>query len=233
MKRSLSTIAFLLLSQYSFAQSPFQSFDLIVTDPAGVVAAMNKLQASSTGRQSTSNVSLRQYLANGESLATHQIVVIYPTTDDMDADITRNSVSSDWATFLAEMQEVATVEAEGMGMLLATGGDVDSSVATALGRTTVYYQMSVSDPAEYASAWSDFTSANADTGVISYLSSVLAFGSNPSTHVVSNVYSSPGEALANDPTSYEGWDSFSERVSDIRTIEGRAITTVIAEWTPE
>jgi len=140
---------------------------------------------------------------------------------------------SDWATFLSEMQENATVEAEGMGMLLATGGDADSSVATALGRTTVYYQMSVSDPAEYASTWSEFISAKADTGVISYLSSVLAFGSNPSTHVVSDVYSFPGEALANDATSHEGWASFSERVSDIRTVEGRAITTVIAERTPE
>ena len=69
--------------------------------------------------------------------------------------------------------------------------------------------------------------------MISYLSSVLAFGSNPSSNFVSNVYSSPGEALANDPTSYEDWDSFSERVRDIRTVEGRAITPLIAEWTPE
>ena len=66
------------------------------------------------------------------------------------------------------MQEVATVEAEGVGQILAVGGDINNSVATAVGRTNMYYQMSVSDPAAYASAWSDFTNANADTGVISY-----------------------------------------------------------------
>ena len=233
MRNLLATFIFLLASQQVLAQQPFQTFDMIVTDPAGVVAAMNKLQASPTGQQSTARVILNQYLANGESLATHQILVVYPSTEEMDANIARNALSPDWAEFLTEMQEVATVEAEGVGQILAVGGDINNSVATAIGRTNMYYQMSVSDPAAYASAWSDFTSANADTGVISYLSGVVAFGSNPSTHVVTNVYSSPGEAVANMPQNYAGWDAFSQRVSSIRTIEGRGLSTVIAEWLPE
>ena len=233
MKNVFASLVFLLASQQVLAQQPFQTFDMIVTDPAGVVAAMNKLQASPTGQQSTARVILNQYLANGESLATHQILVVYPSTEEMDANIARNALSPDWAQFLTEMQEVATVEAEGVGQILAVGGDINNSVATAIGRTNMYYQMSVSDPAAYASAWSDFTSANADTGVISYLSGVVAFGSNPSTHVVTNVYSSPGEAVANMPQNYAGWDAFSQRVSSIRTIEGRGLSTVIAEWLPE
>ena len=233
MKNVFASLVFLLASQQVLAQQPFQTFDMIVTDPAGVVAAMDKLQASPTGQQSTARVILNQYLANGESLATHQILVVYPSTEEMDANIARNALSPDWAEFLTEMQEVATVEAEGVGQILAVGGDINNSVATAIGRTNMYYQMSVSDPAAYASAWSDFTSANADTGVISYLSGVVAFGSNPSTHVVTNVYSSPGEAVANMPQNYAGWDAFSQRVSSIRTIEGRGLSTVIAEWLPE
>jgi hypothetical protein len=233
MKNVFASLVFLLASQQVLAQQPFQTFDMIVTDPAGVVAAMNKLQASPTGQQSTARVILNQYLANGESLATHQILVVYPSTEEMDANIARNALSPDWAEFLTEMQEVATVEAEGVGQILAVGGDINNSVATAIGRTNMYYQMSVTDPAAYASAWSDFTSANADTGVISYLSGVVAFGSNPSTHVVTNVYSSPGEAVANMPQNYAGWDAFSQRVSNIRTIEGRGLSTVIAEWLPE
>ena len=78
MKNILSALVFLLASQQVLAQQPFQTFDMIVTDPAGVVAAMNKLQASPTGQQSTARVILNQYLANGESLATHQILVVYP-----------------------------------------------------------------------------------------------------------------------------------------------------------
>ena len=232
MKKLLSAFIIVLVSKQLLAQ-PFQTYDMIVTDPAGVVAAMNKLQASPTGQQSTARIFLNQYIANGESLATHQILVVYPSSEEMDANILRNATSPDWAEFLADMQEVATVEAEGVGQILAMGGDVDSPVATAPGRTNVYFQMSVSDPAAYASAWSDFTSANAGAGVVSYLSSVAAFGSNPSTHVVNNVYSSIGEAVSNMPQNYEGWDAFSQRVRNIRTIEGRAITTLVTSWLPE
>ena len=232
MKKLLSAFIIVLVSKQLFAQ-PFQTYDMIVTDPAGVVAAMNKLQASPTGQQSTARIFLNQYIANGESLATHQILVVYPSSEEMDANILRNATSPDWAEFLADMQEVATVEAEGVGQILAMGGDVDSPVATAPGRTNVYFQMSVSDPAAYASAWSDFTSANAGAGVVSYLSSVAAFGSNPSTHVVNNVYSSIGEAVSNMPQNYEGWDAFSQRVRNIRTVEARAITTLVASWLPE
>ena len=232
MKKLLFTLMLTVSSQQLLAQ-PFQTFDMIVTDPAGVVAAMNKLQASPTGQQSTARVFLNQYIANGESLATHQILVVYPSSEEMDANLLRNATSPDWAEFLADMQEVATVEAEGVGQILAMGGDVDSPVATAPGRTNMYFQMSVSDPAAYASAWSDFTSANAGTGVVSYLSSVAAFGSNPTTHVVSNVYSSVGEAVSNLPQNYEGWEAFSQRVKNIRTIEGRAINTLVTSWLPE
>ena len=232
MKKLLFTLMLTMSSQQLLAQ-PFQTFDMIVTDPAGVIAAMNKLQASPTGQQSTASVYLYQYIANGESLATHQILVVYPSSEEMDANILRNATSPDWAEFLADMQEVATVESEGVGQILAMGGDVDSPLVAAPGRTNMYFQMSVSDPAAYASAWSDFTSANAGTGVVSYLSSVAAFGSNPTTHVVSNVYSSVGEAVSNLPQNYEGWEAFSQRVKNIRTIEGRAINTLVTSWLPE
>ena len=56
-----------------YAQQPFQTYDMIVSDPAGVVAALDKYQASQTGQQGSATVILSQYLANGESLATHQI----------------------------------------------------------------------------------------------------------------------------------------------------------------
>ena len=232
MKKLLLTLMLTLSSQPLLAQQ-FQTFDMVVTDPAGVIAAMNKLQASPTGQQGTASVYLYQYIANGESLATHQILVVYPSSEEMDANILRNATSPDWAEFLADMQEVATVESEGVGQILAMGGDVDSPLVTAPGRTNMYFQMSVSDPAAYASAWSDFTSANAGTGVVSYLSSVAAFGSNPTTHVVSNVYSSVGEAVSNLPQNYEGWEAFSQRVKNIRTIEGRAINTLVTSWLPE
>ena len=215
-----------------YAQQPFQTFDMIVSDPAGVVEALNNYQESPTGQQSTATVILSQYVANGESLATHQILVVYPSNQEMDLNLMRNATSADWAEFLNDMQDSASVEAEGIGQILAMAGNPNDPVATAIGRTNVTYQLSVSDPATYASAWSDFANDNLQEGSVSYLSSVLAYGAHPSTHVVANVYSSLGEALSNQPQTMEGFDVFLQRVSGIRTVEGRVVTTVVGEWRP-
>ena len=206
-----------------YAQQPFQTFDMIVSDPAGVVAALNKYQESPTGQQSTATVILSQYVANGESLATHQILVVYPSNQEMDLNLMRNATSADWAEFLNDMQDSASVEAEGIGQILAMAGNPNDPVATAMGRTNVIYQLSVDDPATYASAWSDFSGANLQEGTVSYLSSVLAYGANPATHVVKQCLS---DLLAKHYlTSHrlmEGFDVFLQRVSGIRTVEGRS-----------
>ena len=230
-KYFLVTLGF-AFTPLTYAQQPFQTYDMIVSDPAGVVAALDKYQASQTGQQGRATVILSQYLANGESLATHQILVVYPTIRDMDLNLERNATSEDWAEFLTDMQSAASVEAEGIGQILAMAGNPNDPVATAMGRTNVSYQLSVDDPATYASAWSDFANDNLQEGNVSYLSSVLAYGANPSTHVVANVYSSLGEALSNQPQTMEGFDVFLQRVSGIRAVKGRVVTTVIGEWRP-
>ena len=215
-----------------YAQQPFLAYDMIVSDPAGVVAALNKYQESPTGQQSTATVILSQYVANGESLATHQILVVYPSNQEMDLNLMRNATSADWAQLLNKMQDSASVEAEGIGQILAMAGNPNDPVATAMGRTNVAYQLSVDDPAIYASAWSDLVNDNRQEGNVSYLSSVFAYGANPGTHVAINVYSSLGEALSNPPQTMKGFDVFLKRVSGIRTVEGRVVTTVVGEWRP-
>ena len=215
-----------------YAQQPFLAYDMIVSDPAGVVAALNKYQESPTGQQSTATVILSQYVANWESLATHQILVVYPSNQEMDLNLMRNATSADWAQLLNKMQDSASVEAEGIGQILAMAGNPNDPVATAMGRTNVAYQLSVDDPAIYASAWSDLVNDNRQEGNVSYLSSVFAYGANPGTHIFANVYSSLGEALSNQPQTMEGFDVFLQRVSGIRTVEGRVVTTVVGEWRP-
>lgn len=232
-KRSLFALfTTLLLSQTSSAQV-FQTYDLVVSNPAGVVAAMNKFVESPVGQQSTASVYLNQYIANGAYQATHQILVVYPSPQEMDANLARNAGAPEWAEFMSEMNQVSQIESEGVGQILAVGGDLSSPLLTDPNRSSIYYQLSVSDPAAYASAWSDFTEANADRGIVSYLSSITAFGSHPATHVVANQFTSPGEAVANPPQSYSGWDAFIQRTGGIRTVEGIAMTQGIVAWLPE
>ena len=232
-KRSLFALfTTLLLSQTSSAQV-FQTYDLVVSNPAGVVAAMNKFVESPVGQQSTAAVYLNQYIANGAYQATHQILVVYPSPQEMDANLARNAAAPEWAEFMSEMNQVSQIESEGVGQILAVGGDLSSPLLTDPNRSSIYYQLSVSDPAAYASAWSDFTEANADRGIVSYLSSITAFGSHPATHVVANQFTSPGEAVANPPQSYSGWEAFIQRTGGIRTVEGIAMTQGIVAWLPE
>jgi len=194
---------------------------------------MNKFVESPVGQQSTAAVYLNQYIANGAYQATHQILVVYPSPQEMDANLARNAAAPEWAEFMSEMNQVSQIESEGVGQILAVGGDLSSPLLTDPNRSSIYYQLSVSDPAAYASAWSDFTEANADRGIVSYLSSITAFGSHPATHVVANQFTSPGEAVANPPQSYSGWDAFIQRTGGIRTVEGIAMTQGIVAWLPE
>ena len=169
-KRSLLALfTTLLLSQAASAQV-FQTYDLIVSDPAGVVAAMNKFVESPVGKQSTAAVYLNQYIANGAYQATHQILVVYPSPQEMDANLARNAVAPGWTEFMSEMSQVSQIESEGIGQILAVGGDLSSPLLTNPNRSSIYYQLSATDPAVYASAWSDFTEANADRGIVSHLS---------------------------------------------------------------
>jgi hypothetical protein len=229
----LSTLVF-CFSQTASAQY-FQSFDFNVSNPLGVVAAMNKFMDSPSGQQSEATVYLNQYVANGYDTATHQILVVYPTADSMDADLARNATAPEWMTFLTEIQQAAQLESEGMGQILAVGGNLNSPLMLpGSGRVLVSSRMKVSDPATYASAWTDFTALNASSSdSVAYLSSVPAYGDYPGTHVAAAAYNSVGEFLTNGPQTLEGWGEFSDRVNSIREVLGVVVAQEIAVWSPQ
>jgi len=117
----LSTIFFcgLTIAQLGLAQSVGIKYDINATNPAAVVAAMDKFAASPTGQAGPGTVILFQYIVNGESSATHNFVVNYPNLEAMDANFARNAMSQDWATFLAELAAVS--EQVGTLMFRSTG----------------------------------------------------------------------------------------------------------------
>ena len=233
MIKKFSTLLFLsslIYCQQSFAQFVFQSYQLTVSNPPAVVAAMDKFTASRTGQGGSANIFLYQSMASGESPATHTVLVVHPSPEEMAANLARNLGSSDWATFQSEVGQVSQIIASGMGEMLAFGGDQNN--VTSPNRVGMFYQMSVSDPAAYASAFTDLSAMNSDTGW-SVLSSSIADGTNPATHIVVNWANSIDELLNNQPQDYAGWESFSQRVSNIRKIESTSIWAQIASWTSE
>ena len=220
--------AFALLTvQSSFGQAVFQSFDLVVSDPAAVVAAMDKYQASPTGQSNTSIAILYQYVAAGDNMATHAVNIVHSSPEEMDANLERNQGSSDQAAFFAEVSQVATITRRWMGQILLTGGSVDN--LTNPNPAAMAYFMSVSDPAAYAQAFSNFIGQNEDVGQ-SFLSSIMADGEDPATHVVLNYGNSLGELVMNQPQALDGWSDYASDVRDLRTVEATAVLNVVKRW---
>jgi hypothetical protein len=225
--RKIFFAATLLVVQTSFGQAVFQSFDLVVSDPAAVVAAMDKYQASPTGQSNTSIAILYQYVAAGDNMATHVVNIVHSSPEEMDANLERNQGSSDQATFFAEVNQAATVTRRWMGQILLTGGSVDN--LTNPNSAAMAYFMSVSDPAAYAQAFSNFIGQNEDVGQ-SFLSSIMADGEDPATHVVLNYGNSLGELVMNQPQALDGWSDYASDVRDLRTVEATAVLNVVKRW---
>ena len=232
MSKIMRKIAFavtILAAQTSFGQAVYQAFDLVVSDPAAVVAAMDKYQASPTGQSNTATFILYQYVAAGDNMATHAVNVIHSSAEEMDANLARNQGSRDQATFFAEVNQAATVTRRWMGQILLTGGSADS--LTNPNPAAMAYFMSVSDPAEYAQAFSSFIGQNENLGP-SFLSSIMADGADPATHVVLNYGNSLGELFTNQPQALDGWDDYSSEVQDLRTVESTAVFNTVKRWDP-
>ena len=225
--RKILFAATLLVVQTSFGQAVFQSFDLVVSDPAAVVAAMDKYQASPTGQSNTSIAILYQYVAAGDNMATHVVNIVHSSPEEMDANLERNQGSSDQAAFFAEVSQAATVTRRWMGQILLTGGSVDN--LTNPNPAAMAYFMSVSDPAAYAQAFSNFIGQNEDVGQ-SFLSSIMADGEDPATHVVLNYGNSLGELVMNQPQALDGWSDYASDVRNLRTVEATAVLNVVKRW---
>ena len=219
-----------LFVQTAFGQAVFQSFDVVVSDPGAVVAAMDKYAASPTGSSLTSTIQLYRYVAAGDNEATHAINVVHPSPSDMDSNLMAAQGSQDQATLFAEIAQSARIINRWMGQILLSGGSAAN--ITSPNPAAQVYMMSVSDPAAYAPAFASFIGKNSDVGQ-SFLSSIIADGENPATHVVLNFGNSMGELLMNQPQTLEGWDEYVANAGDNRTVEATAMLQLVKFWAPE
>jgi hypothetical protein len=207
------------------------AYDFVVSNPAGVVAALDKFVASPTGRSVNGYPILNQYIVNGESLATHNIVVVYPSPEAMDAAFAANAVSQDWATFLAEMAEVSSPVGE--LMFTSTGvnfGSPDNvSSANAMSQ---WFALTVTDPAAYVDAWTDLAEEYQSDSTNSSLFAINADGQGGVTHL--NVITGNNmTALSTDPLAESrGWGRFVSKVSDIRTVVNRSVVMQVKNYSP-
>ncbi|MDG1952277.1 MAG: hypothetical protein P8J52_06735 [Gammaproteobacteria bacterium] len=218
----------LSFSTLAFSQVGIK-YDINASNPLAVVAAMDKFYSSPTGQAASGSVTLYQYMANGDNPATHAFLVSFPNLEEMQQTFTRNALSQDWASFLAELN-MASDQIDSV-MYRATGiSGGDPSKVTSPNTANYWIYLNVSDPATYASAWQTLTNKNDDLDVASGLSEILADGASNVTHVIAQRANDLPSLLGRTNSQLVGWDDFVEAVSSIRTVVSRDMLGQVKTW---
>ena len=205
------------------------AYAMEVSDPSAFVSAMSKYWSSPTGKQLPGFAILRQVVAAGESSATHSVAVVYPSYEALDTAFAINAQSEDWSAFLGEIGGIADVVSA--SMFEATGlGSMENQLGAGPGMGSLYYFISVSDPAQYAAAFQEMLSST-DTGETdTMLFSVPAGAVDGTTHVVSVTGKSVGAVMSQITANRadEAFAAFIGKVQDIREVTQVVATVDVA-----
>ena len=219
-------------STQSFAQ-PFMgmAYDIEVTNPAGLVAAMDKVNAALSRSGRVGYPILNRYIVNGESPATHNVVVVYPTVEDMDKANAANAVSQDWALFQKEV--AATASPVGELLYQAPGINVgDRSIITSSNSVSQWILMEVTDSEKYIDAWMELAEKYQSDKVFSQLIVIAADGERGATHNLIISANSMSDLMTDPVNTSDGWSKYLSKVSEIRTVISRNIVAQVKSYAP-
>ena len=237
MKKLQVIPAILLVFGISFSTQSFGqafmglAYDIEVTNPARLVAAMDKINAALSRSGRVGYPILNRYIVNGESPATHNVVVVYPTVEDMDKANAENAVSQDWAIFQKEVAESASQ----VGELLyqAPGISVgDPSIITSSNSVSQWILMDIIDSEKYIDAWLELAEKYQSDKVFSQLIVIAADGERGATHNLIISANSMSDLMENPVNTSRGWSRYLSKVSEIRTVISRNIVAEVKNYAP-
>ena len=224
-------IGLFLLAQSANAATPMGTYYQVnVTNPAALVAAIDEYSASPTGQKNPARITLFQIISNGANPATHAISVSYDSAEDMDKSRALNSGSEDLAKMQAAMVSVMTPVTE--SMYRSTGISAGSPEAiTSSNPISRFILMNVKDPAKYADAWTKMMAAR-DSDLPSNISQIMGAGSGKTSHVVGIYANNMAELMAGMDANRDNpaWTEFRASVDGIRTIEEDSIVVRVKSW---
>ena len=231
MKIFSTLVGLLLLTQTVAAATPVGTYYQVnVTNPAAVVAALDAYADSPTGQKNPATLTLFQIMSNGTNPATHAISVSFASAEDMDRSRALNMASKDFAAMQASMAGAMTPVSE--SMFRGTGVTAGSPAAiTSDNPVARFILMDVQDPAAYVAAWTKMM-ASRDSDLPSYLSQIMAAGTADTSHVVSIFANNMAEmmALADANQGNPAWAEFLASVDGIRAIEDDAMVVRVKSW---
>lgn len=231
MKIFSTLVGLLLLTQTVAAATPVGTYYQVnVTNPAAVVAALDAYADSPTGQKNPATVTLFQITSNGTNPATHAISVSFASAEDMDRSRALNMASKDFAAMQASMAGAMTPVSE--SMFRDTGVTAGSPAAiTSDNPVARFILMDVQDPAAYVAAWTKMM-ASRDSDLPSSVSQIMAAGTADTSHVVSIFANNMAEmmALADANQGNPAWAEFLASVNGIRAIEDDAMVVRVKSW---
>ena len=231
MKIFSTLVGLLLLTQTVAAATPVGTYYQVnVTNPAAVVAALDAYADSPTGQKNPATVTLFQITSNGTNPATHAISVSFASAEDMDRSRALNMASKDFAAMQASMAGAMTPVSESMfrGTGVTAGSPAAITSDNPVGR---FILMDVQDPAAYVAAWTKMM-ASRDSDLPSSVSQIMAAGTADTSHVVGIYANNMAEmmALADANQGNPAWAEFLASVDGIRTIEDDAMVVRVKSW---
>lgn len=201
------------------------------TNAPKVAAAVDKLMTSEVGKTFPGRMLLQVNVADGSDPTTHTVVPIYHTAADREQFMKRLLPSAEWKEFQATLEKLGSPGGTILYRNLRSWGDINDTDTLWMA-----HAFSVSDPAAFVAAMNAFM--NSPTGKKGpgqvYLSSVLAGGIGPVSHVVSVGYASLTEMAAwltmRDASA--DWATFMQAGGKAGAYLGATLASDLKTWVP-
>ncbi len=220
-----------LLAQTALAETRVGIYyQMTVSDPSALVAALDTFRGSSAGKKSSAQVTLSQIMANGTNPATHALSVSYASGADMDESQAATRGSKEWAALQSTMSEIMEPVSETMFRTTDISAGSPDAI-TSPNPVSRFILMDVQDPAVYVAAWNKMM-ASRDSELPSGIFQVMSAGTAGNSHGVSITTNNMAEMMelmdANQGNS--DWSEFLATVEGIRTVEDDSIVVRIKSW---
>ena len=232
MKKLLLLIS--ISSGFIFAQSERHAmhvfYHMNVTNPVGVVSALDKFHASDCGKKFPGDLGLMSETLNGASDSTHFIIASYMTMEDFQEAGALTQSCPEAATMLGTILSSASPVSD-----LAIIPIFEANDWTVDGAFTKYdMRMNLENEEEYAEAWSELMESNVESGSVtsSYGLNRVLYGNDEFTHFV-YIGASDFVTLtdgATELTSSKAFEKFSRKVKGMREVLNTSLIIPVKAW---
>ena len=194
-----------------------------------VVEATDQLMASEIGKQFPGRLLLQQSIADGTNPTTHTFVPIYKSAGAREAWFSKLQASEAYQVFLSALAAIGPGTSSARYRVLKSWGEISDTDSVWMS-----YYFDVEDPAAFVAAIDSFRSSatGKKSPSQSHLSSVVAAGITPTTHLVTVGYASEAE-MENWQMGLSGnsdWEALLDALGDSADYYGATMARTVKVW---